>query len=165
MILGMSVETFTMVHTFVSLLAIAFGLAVAVAMTQGKSKRVWDIHFLVLTALTTVTGFLFPFTGFLPSHAFGIMTLAALAVAIPAYFAFRLAGRWRVAYIISGLFVLYLNVFVLVVQTFLKVPAVNALAPTQSEPPFAIAQSLALAAFVYFGYLALKRFRPATGQF
>jgi len=162
MILGMSVETFTMVHTFVSLIAIGFGLAVAVGMTKGISKRVWDIHFLVLTALTTITGFLFPFTGFLPSHAFGIMTLAALAVGIPALFLFRLAGRWRVAYIVTALFALYLNVFVLVVQIFLKIPAANALAPTQSEPPFAIAQTLVLAAFVYMGYLALKRFRPVV---
>src|SRR5262245_20751431 len=148
MILGMSVETFTLVHTFVSLIAIGFGLAVAVGMTKGISKRVWDIHFLVLTALTTVTGFLFPFTGFLPSHAFGIMTLVALAIAIPAHFMIRLAGRWRPAYIVTALFVLYLNVFVLVVQTFLKIPAVNALAPTQSEPPFAIAQGIVSIAFL-----------------
>lgn len=161
MILGMSLATFTTVHVIVSLIGIAFGLAVAIGMTKGTSKRVWDVHFLVLTALTSATGFLFHVTGFLPSHAFGIMTLLALAVAIPALFKFRLAGRWRAAYIVTVLFALYLNVFVAVVQAFQKIPAVNAFAPTQSEPPFAIAQSLVLAAFVYIGYLALKRFRPA----
>jgi len=89
--------------------------------------------------LTSVSGFGFPFEHLLPSHKVGILSLVILAVAIPARYAFHLAGRWRAIYIVGAATALYLNVFVLVFQSFLKVPALRALAPTQQEPPFLVA--------------------------
>jgi len=109
-----------------------------------------------------VTGFMFPFTGFLPSHGVGVIALVILAVSLLALYAFRLAGAWRSVFVVSALISLYLNVFVLVVQGFLKVPALNALAPQGSEPPFLIAQIVVLAIFVGLIVLAVKRFRLAV---
>jgi hypothetical protein len=109
-----------------------------------------------------VTGFLFPFEHFLPSHAIGIISLVALALAILARYALHLGGAWRSIYVVFAVLALYLNVFVGVVQTFLKVPPVHALAPTQKEPPFLIAQLAVLAMFIILGIFAVKRFRVSA---
>jgi hypothetical protein len=114
--------------------------------------------FLASNVATSVTGFFFPFERFLPSHAVGVIALVVLTVAIIARYRLRLAGRWRAAYVVSSVIALYLNVFVLIVQLFLKVPALNALAPTQSEPPFLLTQAVALTMFVVLGVAAVIRF-------
>jgi uncharacterized membrane protein len=119
----------------------------------------WTAIFLATTVLTNGTGFLFPFDHLLPSHKVGIISLVVLAFAILARYAFHLEGAWRRIYVISSVLALYLNCFVAVVQAFLKVPALKALAPTQKEPPFLVAQLLVLVIFVGIGFVATKKFR------
>jgi hypothetical protein len=128
-------------------------------MLTGKRLDFWTLLFLTTTVATSATGFLLPAPHFLPSHAVGILSLIALAIAILARYTFQLAGAWRRAYVITAVIALYFNVFVLVVQSFLKVQPLHDLAPTQSEPPFAIAQGLVLVLFVVLGIMAVKKFR------
>jgi hypothetical protein len=161
MTLGMSLSTFTTAHVVISLVAIASGLVVLWGMLMGKRQAGMTALFLVTTILTSVTGFMFPFGSVLPSHVFGAISLVVLALAVVALYLRRLSGSWRWIYIAGAVLALYLNVFVLVVQAFLKVPAINALAPTQAEPPFAIVQGLVLLAFVVAGAIAVIKFRPA----
>lgn len=157
MILGMT--PFTFFHVVLSLVGILTGLIVLFGMLSAKRLPGWTAIFLLTTAATTVTGFMFPFVKFLPSHATGILSAVVLAFAIPALYVFKLSGAWRWIYVVGATFALYLNVFVLVVQLFLKIPAIKALAPTQTEPPFLIAQGVVLALFVLLGIAAVKRFR------
>lgn len=151
---------FTLFHVALSLVGISTGFVVLAAMLRSRRVPGWTAIFLATTLATTVTGFMFPFNGFTPALGVGVVSLAVLAVAIPALYAFRLAGRWRAAYVATAVLALYLNVFVLVVQMFQKIPVLHALAPTQKEPPFAIAQGLVLVAFVALGILAVRRFHP-----
>jgi hypothetical protein len=116
------------------------------------------VIFLVTTVLTSVTGFGFPFDHLLPSHIVGIISLVVLAVAIPARYVFHLAGAWRWIYVVTAAVALYLNIFVLIVQLFEKVPALKALAPTQKEPPFLVVQLVVMAIFVVLTIVAAKRF-------
>lgn len=160
MILGMSLATFTLVHVVISLVGIATGLVVLGGMLRSQRLPGWTAVFLVTTILTSVTGFFFPFERLLPSHIVGIVSLVVLALTLVALYVRGLAGGWRRIYVATAVFALYLNVFVLVVQAFLKVQFLNALAPTQGEPPFAIAQGAVLLAFVALGILALRRFHP-----
>ena len=110
--------------------------------------------------LTSVTGFFFPFHKLLPSHILGVISLVVLAIAIPARYAFHLAGPWRRTYVITAMIAQYLNVFVLVAQAFQKVPALKALAPTQSEPPFLISQVVVMVIFIGLIIAAAIKFRP-----
>jgi hypothetical protein len=164
MVFGMSLATFTLLHVAISLVAIVTGLLVAVGL--GRSQRLpgWTAVFLATTFLTSATGFGFPFDGLLPSHIFGIITLVVMAVAVPGLYLFHLAGPWRWIYAAGAVLILYLNVFVLVVQAFLKVPFLTPLAPTQAEPPFAVAQLAVLVLFVWLGVRAVRAFRPGTTQ-
>jgi hypothetical protein len=157
MILGMTTSTFTLVHVLISLVGIASGLVV-VFMLTGKRLDAWTALFLATTVATSVTGFAFPFDHLLPSHKVGIISLAVLAVAILARYAFHLSGAWRRIYVITAIAALYFNVFVGVVQSFLKVPALHSLAPKQTEPPFLVTQLVVLALFIVIGIMAVKRF-------
>src|SRR6266567_1891308 len=159
MIWGLSTATFTLVHVVLSLVGIVAGLVVMFGLVAGKRFDGWTVVFLATTVATSVTGFGFPFDHLLPSHKVGIVSLLVLTVAILARHAFHLAGAWRWVYVVSAAIALYLNVFVLVVQAFEKVPALKAMAPTQSEPPFLVAQLVVLALFVALTIFALKRFR------
>jgi len=159
MVFGMSLATYTAAHVAISLVGIGSGLVVLFGLLKGKNFRGWAGLFLATTVATSVTGFGFPAEHFLPSHGVGILSLIALVGAIAALYRFRLAGGWRRTYVICAMVALYLNCFVLVVQSFEKVDALKALAPTQSEPPFAIAQLVVLALFVFAGIQAAKRFR------
>jgi hypothetical protein len=159
MILGMSLSTFTAFHVLLSIVGIVAGLLVVYGMLRGKRFDGGTAIFLVTTVLTSLTGYLFPFKHLLPSHIVGAISLAVLAVAIVARYARHMEGSWRPIYVISSVVALYLNVFVLVVQSFLKVPALHALAPTQSEPPFLVVQLVVLAIFVVVGIRAVKKFR------
>ncbi|MFZ0537457.1 MAG: hypothetical protein WAM47_11360, partial [Candidatus Sulfotelmatobacter sp.] len=137
------------------------GLLVLYGLIKGKRFDGATAIFLATTVLTSLTGFLFPFTHLLPSHIVGTISLVLLAVAIVARYPLHLAGSWRWIYVVSAVVALYLNVFVLVVQSFLKIPAVHALAPTQKEPPFLIVQLIVLAIFIVLGIFAVKGFRVA----
>jgi hypothetical protein len=158
MIFGMTLGTFTALHVLISLIAIGSGLIVMFGLLGGRRLDVWTGLFLATTVLTSVTGFGFPFQHLLPSHILGILSLVILALAIPARYVFHLAGAWRWIYVVGAGMALYFNVFVLVVQSFEKVPALKALAPTQKEPPFLVAQLIVLLIFVALIILATKRF-------
>jgi hypothetical protein len=160
MTFGMDALTF--VHVLLSLIGIISGFVVLVGMFDSRRLESWTALFLITTIATSVTGFFFPFTKLLPSHIFGIISLIVLAIALAARYSFRLKDSWRWVYVVTALFALYLNVFVLVVQAFQKVPPLNALAPTGSEPPFLVAQAVVLAFFIYVGTRAAMRFRPET---
>ena len=159
MILGMTTSTFTLVHVVLSLVGIGSGFVVILGLLKGKRLDGWTAVFLATTVATSVTGFGFPFDHLLPSHKVGILSLLVLTVAILARYAFHLAGAWRRTYAISAVIALYFNVFVLVVQAFLKVPALHALAPKQTEPPFLVTQLIVLVVFVLLGIKTAKRFR------
>jgi hypothetical protein len=155
--------TYTIVHVVFSLIGIISGMVVAAGLLSSKRLDGWTLLFLATTLLTSVTGFGFPVERLLPSHVVGAISIVVLAVACYARYLRVMTGTWRSIYVVAAVAALHLNVFVLVVQLFLKVPALNALAPTQSEPPFAIAQLVVLAAFVTLGIAAVKRFRlPLT---
>jgi len=154
--------TFTLVHVVLSLLGIGSGFLVLGAMLAGRRLAGWTELFVATTIATSVTGFGFPFVKVLPSHVVGVISLVVLAVAIVALYFRRLAGRWRPTYVVTAVLALYLNVVVLIVQTFLKVPALNEVAPTQSETPFLITHVATLAIFLVLGVLALVRFRDVT---
>jgi hypothetical protein len=160
MILGMSTSAFTLFHVVVSLIGIVIGIIVAVAMLGSKTTNGWTAIFLATTALTSITGFLFPSDKVLPSHIVGAVSLVVLIIAIVALYGYRLARSWRWIYVVSALVALYLNVFVLVAQAFLKVAILHALAPTQSDPGFIIAQLIVLAVLVVLGIRAVRRFHP-----
>ena len=160
MILGMSIATFTLVHVVLSLVGIFAGLVVVFGMLGSKRLDGWAALFLATTVLTSVTGFFFPFDKILPSHIVGIISLVVLGIAILALYALHLAGSWRWIYVVSAVLALYLNVFVGVVQAFQKLPLLASLAPTQSEPPFLIAQAAVLVIFVVLGVVAVRSFHP-----
>ena len=166
MILGMSLSTFTLVHVLISLVGIVSGLLVVYGLILGKRFDGGTAIFLATTVLTSLTGFLFPFTHLLPSHVVGIISLVVLAVAIVARYPLHLAGPGRWIYVVSAVVALYLNVFVLVVQSFLKIPSMHALAPTQKEPPFLVVQLVVVAIFIVLGIFAVKGFRgtPAAAE-
>ncbi len=153
------VTLFTSFHVLLSLVGIVTGFVVAFGMAAGKPLGASNPVFLATTVATSVTGFLFPVHHLLPSHKVGLLSLVVLAIAIYAYRARRLAGGWRRTYAVTAVLALYLNVFVLVVQAFLKVPALHALAPQGSEPPFAIAEGVVLLLFVALGIGAARGFR------
>jgi uncharacterized membrane protein len=160
MILGLSVPAFVTIHVVLSLLGIVLGLVALVEMIQGKLSSFVTAGFLTATVLTSVTGFPIPPPGLDPPRIVGVVSLALLAVAVSALYGFRLAGRWRWIYVAAAVAALYLNCFVAVVQAFSKVAFLNALAPTQQEPPFAVAQIVVLVVFVVSGVVAGKKFRP-----
>ena len=162
MILGMSIGAFTLLHVAITLVAIGSGLIVVGGMFASRVLPVTTALFLFTTALTSVTGFLFPIQGFTPALGIGILACVILVLALYALYKERLAGTWRPIYVITAVASLYLNVFVLVAQSFMKVSALNALAPTQSEPPFAVTQGVVLTIFVLIALIALVKFRPAT---
>ncbi|MGA3105251.1 MAG: hypothetical protein ABSD53_12285 [Terriglobales bacterium] len=159
MILGMSTANFTILHVLISLVGIGTGLIVIYGFLAGKRLDGVNTVFLITTALTSVTGFLYPFDQLTPGGKIGIISLVLLAIAIPARYLFHMAGVWRTIYVVGAAMALYLNVFVLVVQLFEKVSALKALAPTQKEPPFLIAQLTVLVIFVGLTILSAKKFR------
>ena len=158
MVLGMSISTYTAIHVVISVIGILSGLIVLFGMLAGNRLDGLTALFLTTTVATSVTGFGFPFHEFGPPHAVGILSLIVLAIAIVSRYPKRLAGGWRKAYVITAILALYLNVFVGVVQAFEKVAALHALAPKQTEPPFAVTQIAVLALFIVLGFLAVRRF-------
>ena len=164
MILGMSIATFTLVHTVLSLVGIVAGLVTAGAIATGTRLDRWAAVFLVTTVLTSVTGFGFPFDKLLPSHIVGIVSLVVLLAVIVADYVKHLAGTWRTIYAVGVVLATYLNTFVLVAQLFKRIPVLYLLAPTQSEPPFALTQGLVVLLFVWLGVGAVRGARPGVGR-
>jgi len=162
MILGMTPLTF--VHVVLSLIGIFSGFVVVFGMLTGEKLDGWTALFLATTVLTSVTAFFFPFHKLLPSHVFGVISLLVLPVAMYARYSRQLAGGWRRTYVITAMIALYLNVFVLVAQLFMKVPALKAMAPTQSEAPFKLTQLVVLVVFVALTIAAAKKFRDELGN-
>jgi hypothetical protein len=161
MVLGMSVSTFTILHVIISLIAIAAGYVVVCEWLNSKRMGFWNTLFLATTVLTTVTGFMFPGLTLTPAVITGIISSIVLVIALYAFYARHMSGGWRTTYIVTALIALWLNSFVLVVQTFQKIAFARALAPTQSEPPFLIAQVALLIVVIALGFLAVRRYRPA----
>ena len=170
MILGMSLATFTQLHVIISLIAIVSGLLAAVGMLSARRMRGTTAVFLIMTVLTSVTGFMFDtpaeaprvIGSFDPAKVIGLISLIVLALAVAALYGYKLAGAWRGTYVVCATIALYFNCFVLVVQSFQKISFLHALAPTQKEPPFAVAQGLLLIVFVGLGIAAFRKFRPMT---
>ena len=153
-----SLAIFTLFHVLLSLIGIVAGLVVVFGLMRTRWMSGWNTLFFVTTTAATLTGFLFPFHKFLPSHAIGIISSVLLAVAVFALNKRRLASGWRRTYVVTSVIVLYLNTFILIVQLFEKVPALKELAPTQSELPFKMAQVITLVVFILLGTLAAKGF-------
>jgi len=162
MILGMSLATFTALHVAISLIAIASGFVVVFGMMASRSLPAVTTTFMVTTALTSITGFMFPFKGVTPGIVLGVLSIVTLAIAAIARYARHLGGVWRGTWVITAAIALYFNFFVLIVQSFEKVPALHALAPTQSEGPFKIAQSVTLLVFIAITVLAFRKFRSGS---
>ncbi|QQO15491.1 hypothetical protein JJB99_04770 [Bradyrhizobium diazoefficiens] len=165
MVLGLSLPAFTMIHVIISLIAIAAGLVVMFGLLGSRPMPGLTAIFLAFTILTSATGFLFPFKEVLPSHIIAIISLVLLAIACFALYGMKLKGVWRPLYIVTAMISLYFNVFVLIIQSFLKVPALAALAPAvppapPSGPVFAAVQGLVLVFFVVLTIGAWRRFKP-----
>ncbi len=157
---GMSTHLFLQIHVALSLIGIVTGLIVLYGLLSGRALGGWTALFLLTTILTSITGFPLPPFGLDPPRMVGILSLVLLAVAVGAYYAFHLRGGWRWVYVVTAMAALYLNCFVAVIQSFAKIPALHALAPTQSEPSFLIAQLVVLALFVVLGFLSVRKFHP-----
>jgi hypothetical protein len=152
-------KAFTLIHVVISLIGILSGFVVLFGMLAGKRFNGWTALFLTTTVLTSVTGFFFPFHGLTPGLVVGAISLVLLAVAIFARYRLHLAGAWRKTYVVSAVIALYLNVFVLIVQSFLKIPALKNIAPTQNDPPFKLTQLVVLVTFIALGIAAAIKFR------
>jgi hypothetical protein len=155
----MILSAFTFFHVVLSLVGIGSGFVVMYGLLISRRLDGWTTLFLTTTVATSVTGFLFPIHHFTPGLGVGIIPLIVLAIAIIARYRFHLAGGWRRTYVITAAIALYLNVFVLIAQLFQKVHALKALAPTQSEPPFQLAQLVLLVLFTVLAILAARKFR------
>jgi hypothetical protein len=155
----MILAAFTIFHVLLSLIGIVAGLVAAYGLLTSKRFDNWTALFLTTTIATSVTGFLFPVHHVMPSHVVGILSLLVLGISVLARYRYKLAGGWRRTYVITAVIALYLNFFVLIVQLFQKTPALRAIAPTQSEPPFAVTQLIVLVLFALLGTLAAIRFR------
>jgi hypothetical protein len=153
---------FTLFHTLISIVAMVLGLALVWGLVNGQRLERLTLWTLGLLVATTLTGFLFPFHGFTPAIGTGIVSTVLLVLAIAARYRFQLAGRWRAIYVVSAVTVIYLDWFVFVVQAFLKIPPLHALAPKGNEPLLGAVQGIVLLSFVITGYFAVKRFRTGV---
>ncbi len=162
MMLGLSLPTFTMLHVIISLVGIVSGIIALLGLLGSRRMPGWTALFLLTTILTSATGFGFPFAQLLPSHMIGILSLVLLAIACFALYGMKLSGAWRWIYAVTAMIALYLNIFVLIIQSFVKIPALTALAPGNppSGPAFAVVQGLVLLFFVIVIIGAVRRFRP-----
>jgi hypothetical protein len=154
-----NLQTFTQIHVAISLVGIASGFVVMYGLLTGRRMGGWTALFLVTTVATSVTGFFFPFHGFTPAIGVGIVSLLVLAAVLFALYARHLAGAWRRIYVVGAVVSLYLNVFVLIVQSFQKIPVLKAIAPTQSELPFLLSQLVLVVLFIALAIVAAIRFR------
>ncbi len=160
--MNLNFDTFTWVHVIISLIGIVTGFVVMKGLLASQRLDDWTAVFLAMTALTSLTGFGFPIDKLTPGLIVGTISLVVLLIAIVARYAFGMSGGWRPTYVVTALVAQWLNVFVLVVQLFMKVTVLHALAPNGSEPPFMIAQTVIMVLFIIVGIAALRRFHPAA---
>ena len=160
-ILGLSLHAFTQFHVALSLIGILSGLVVLLGMLGSKPLNAVTAAFLITTVLTSLTGFLFPYHGVTPGIVIGILSLIVLLLAILARYAFHCTGGWRATYVVTSVIALWFNVFVFIVQSFQKVPALHVLAPTGTETPFKVSQLVVLITFIVLGVRAVRKFHPA----
>jgi hypothetical protein len=159
MVFGLELSTFTFLHVLISLIGVASGFIVMVELLRSNYHGNWTAIFLVTTIVTSASGFLFPFSKLLPSHIVGIISLALLAIAMFSFYVQRIHSIWRQIYVLTAMLSLYLNVFVMIIQGFLKIPVLNGLAPTQTEPPFLIVQGVTLVCFLAVIFVAAIRYK------
>jgi len=164
MILGMTAASYTYLHVLISLAGIVSGLVVMRGFLTARRFARWTAFFLATTAVTSLTGFGFPFKGVTPGIVIGILSMILLTVAVVARYRFAMRGAWRPIYVVTAALSLYFNVFILIVQLFEKVSGLRALAPTQKEPPFAVVQLFVVVVFVVATVFAVKRFHPDLEQ-
>jgi hypothetical protein len=162
MILGLSTAAFTQLHVLISLIGIAAGLLALFGLLGGKLYRLMSSLFLITTVLTSVTGFLFPFHGMTPGIILGILSMIVLLLAIWALYIGKLEGAWRGTYVVTSSLALWFNFFVLIAQSFAKIPALRAIAPSQASPAFGITQAVVLIVFLWLTVRAFKRFHSAA---
>jgi len=160
----MILQIYTIVHTLISLVAIFTGVVVVLGMLGGSRLNGWTKWFLITAVATTLTGFFFPFHGFTPAIGLGLISLPFLALTPFARYPKHLSGAWRWIYVIGAVICLYFNLFVAVVQSFEKIPALHALAPTQTEPPFKLTQLIVLVLSILLAIVAVIRFRPEAAR-
>jgi hypothetical protein len=160
----MILHIYTIIHTLISLVAIFTGFIVLFGLLTGNRLPGWTKWFLITAVATTATGFFFPFHGITPAIKLGIISSVVLVVTIYARYAKHLAGSWRWIYAVGAVLTLYFNVFVGIVQSFEKIPALNAMAPTQTEQPFKLIQLSVLGLFIMLGFIATIRFRPEPAR-
>jgi hypothetical protein len=153
-------QIYTIIHVLISLVAIFTGFVVLFGLLASERLDGWTKWFLIAAVATTATGFFFPFHGLTPAFKLGIISSFFLAITIYARYPKHLAGHWRWIYVVGAVIALYFNVFVLVVQSFEKIPALHAMAPTQTEPPFTLTQLVVLALFALLTIIAAIRFWP-----
>jgi hypothetical protein len=165
MLLGLDLATFTLLHVLISLVGIVAGFVVMAELLTSRQSGSWIVTFLAATIFTSLSGFLFPFTKLLPSHVVGIISLVLLAVAVFSLYYQQLRGLWRPVYVVTAMLSLYLNVFVMVIQGFLKIEPLKHLAPTQTEPPFLIVQGATLVFFVAVIIASVVKFRPIARSY
>ncbi|HEY4010132.1 MAG TPA: hypothetical protein VGM11_08280 [Acidobacteriaceae bacterium] len=161
MVLGMSLHAFTVLHVIISIAELFAGVVVGLELLAGRRSALTGF-FLLMAALTSITGFLFPFHGMTPGIVLGIVSLPFLLLAAVGLYGAHLRGAWRTVYVVSVLILLYLDAFVAVVQSFEKIGPLHVLAPTGKEAPFAVAQGVVLLVFLVIGFFAVKRFHPTV---
>jgi hypothetical protein len=147
-------STFTLIHVAISLIGIAAGLVVVYGFVAGKKLPGWNAVFLLMTILTSVTGFFFPFHGIDPAIVVGVISLVVLAVAVLAW-----NKKWTKTYIVTATIAEFFNVLVLIVQSFEKIAPLHELAPKGTEPITNVAKVLALILFVVLAWVAIRRGR------
>jgi hypothetical protein len=161
MILGLNLAQFTYLHVFLSLVGIGAGVFIVYGLLTSKRLNILTTLFLLSTVFTSITGFLFPFQGITPGIILGVLSLIALTVAIVALYVKKLDGPWRGIYAVATCIAFYFNFFVLIAQSFAKVPALHSFAPTQASPGFAVTEGVVLLLFILLTVRAYKKFHPA----
>jgi hypothetical protein len=164
MILGLSTATFIQIHVALSLVAIGTGLIVAFGMLTARRLPVATAVFLSSTALTCLTGFLFPYHGMTPGIEIGLLSMVILLLAVVARYRRGMAGAWRHTYIVSTMIALYLNVLILVIQIFAHLTPLTARTPKQFGILFKLTELAVLVAFVVATHFALKRFHGTPAR-
>ena len=157
-------QLYTIFHTALSIVAITSGILVVKGLVSSHGRQLWTLLFLWTAWATTLTGFFFPFNGVTPALTLGVISIVPLTLGTLARYRHRLKGPWRSTYVVTIVLTLYFNCFVLVVQAFRHVPELNALAPTQTEPPFKIAQLITLVLFIVAGIASFKRYQPKRAE-
>jgi len=157
-------STLTMVHVSLSLIGIATGFLVIFQMIGGKALGGLNTIFLVSTILTSVTGFFFPITKITPGLVIGAISLVVLAIALFALYSKKLAGGWRTFYVVTAVIAQFFNVLVLIVQSFMKIRVLHAMAPTGEEAIVKIVQVCALVLLIVLGVIAARKFKAQSAH-